>query len=65
MTNENTFISSHPLVAVKLSQLRDKKQNAKETRETLHDLSLLLAYEATANVTVSSETVVSTFISYK
>jgi uracil phosphoribosyltransferase len=50
---------------VKLSQLRDKKQNAKETRETLHDLSLLLAYEATANVTVSSETVVSTFISYK
>ncbi|KAI8878221.1 PRTase-like protein [Backusella circina FSU 941] len=56
MTNNNTFISTHPLVAVKLSQLRDKKLNAKETRETLHDISLLLAYEATTNIIVSSET---------
>lgn len=48
--------SKHPLVAHKLSRLRDKNTEPKKFRELVRELSALMAYEATADLlTVSRE----------
>lgn len=46
----NIYASSHPLVAHKLSRLRDKRTNPKKFRELVREISALLAYEATADL---------------
>jgi uracil phosphoribosyltransferase len=40
-------ISQHPFAKHKLSLMRDKNTNNAEFRKALHDLSLIIAYEAT------------------
>lgn len=51
---ENTLhVSKHPLVAVKLSQLRDSSASPKVFRELARDLAGMLAYEATEELAVS------------
>lgn len=42
--------SQHPLVAHKLSRLRDKKTEPKKFRELVREIAGLLAYEATADL---------------
>ncbi|MFN2216713.1 MAG: uracil phosphoribosyltransferase [Anaerolineales bacterium] len=44
--------SNHPLVAHKLSKLRDKNTNPKKFRELVRELAALLIYEATADLKV-------------
>jgi uracil phosphoribosyltransferase len=52
----NIFASTHPLVAHKLSRLRDKDTEPKKFRELVREIAALLAYEATADlVTVPRE----------
>jgi uracil phosphoribosyltransferase len=46
----NVFASKHPLVAHKLSRLRDKNTNPKKFRELVREIAALLAYEATADL---------------
>ena len=46
----NIFASTHPLVAHKLSRLRDKSTDPKKFRELVRELAALLAYEATADL---------------
>lgn len=46
----NVFASTHPLVAHKLSRLRDKATDPKRFRELVREISALLAYEATADL---------------
>ena len=46
----NVFESKHPLVAHKLSRLRDKNTNPKKFRELVREIATLLAYEATADL---------------
>lgn len=48
--NNSTYISQHPIVANKLSQLRDAKQKPKAVRELMTDLSILLGYEASSDL---------------
>jgi uracil phosphoribosyltransferase len=48
----NVFSSTHPLVAHKLTKLRDKETNPKKFRELVRELAALLAYEATADLIV-------------
>ncbi|KAG1056079.1 hypothetical protein G6F46_005918 [Rhizopus delemar] len=55
MTNPFVQISQHPMVAVKISQLRDKDQSPKVVRELVHDLSSLLAYEATKDISLHTK----------
>lgn len=43
----NIFPSTHPLVAHKLSLLRDKNTEPKKFRELIREIASLLAYEAT------------------
>ncbi len=46
----NVFASTHPLVAHKLSRLRDRNTNPKKFRELVREIAALLAYEATADL---------------
>ncbi len=46
----NVYPSHHPLVAHKLTRLRDKKTDPKRFRELVQEIAALLAYEATADL---------------
>ncbi len=46
----NVFASQHPLVAHKLSRLRDKTTDPKKFRELVREIAALLTYEATADL---------------
>lgn len=46
----NVFPSPHPLVAHKLSVLRDKNTEPKKFRELIREIAALLTYEATADL---------------
>ncbi len=46
----NVYASTHPLVAHKLSRLRDKRTEPKKFRELVREIAALLAYEATADL---------------
>ncbi len=46
----NVFASKHPLIAHKLSRLRDKNTEPKKFRELVREIAGLLAYEATADL---------------
>lgn len=49
----NVYASKHPLVAHKLSRLRDKTTEPKKFRELVREIAGLLAYEATADLATS------------
>jgi uracil phosphoribosyltransferase len=49
----NVYASKHPLVAHKLSRLRDKNTDPKKFRELVREIAALLAYEATADLAVT------------
>jgi uracil phosphoribosyltransferase len=49
---ENVFPSQHPLVRHKLTKLRDKETKPKKFRELIREISMLLAYEATADLSL-------------
>jgi uracil phosphoribosyltransferase len=48
------YASKHPLVAHKISILRDKNIKPKQVRELMHEIGQLLAYEATADLSLKS-----------
>ena len=45
--NENVHIFDHPLIQHKLTIMRDKRTGAKEFRELLDEITLLMGYEIT------------------
>jgi uracil phosphoribosyltransferase len=47
---DNVFPSRHPLVAHKLTRLRDRDTETKKFRELVREIAALLAYEATADL---------------
>ncbi|MGB8983222.1 MAG: uracil phosphoribosyltransferase [Anaerolineales bacterium] len=49
----NVYASTHPLVAHKLSRLRDIHTEPKKFRELVREIAALLAYEATADLAVT------------
>jgi uracil phosphoribosyltransferase len=53
----NLHVSRHPLVAHKLSLLRDRTTEPKKFRELVRELSWLLGYEAMADLTTQPITV--------
>lgn len=50
-------ISTHPLVRHKLTRLRDRRTDPKKFRELMREISILLAYEATADLLIEPATV--------
>lgn len=59
----NVHLSTHPCLRAKLSQLRSKDANARETKSLVHEIALILGCEALANSleATSSGTVSSTY----
>lgn len=57
MLPPNVFVSGHPLIQHKLSILRDKRTEPKKFRELIREISILLAYEATADLGLGPKTV--------
>jgi uracil phosphoribosyltransferase len=53
----NIFSSTHPLVAHKLSILRDQSTEPKKFRELVREIAALLTYEATADLHLMPKTV--------
>jgi uracil phosphoribosyltransferase len=54
---DKVFASKHPLVAHKLTKLRNVDTNPKKFRELVREISALLAYEATLDLQLTSITV--------
>lgn len=54
---KNVFSSTHPLVAHKLCRLRDKQTEPRKFRELVREIAALLAYEATADLKLTSRKV--------
>jgi len=54
MEHQLVFPSNHPLVAHKLTKLRDRSTKPKKFRELIREISALLAYEATLDLKVST-----------
>lgn len=50
----NVHISSHPLIAHKLSKLRDANTEPKKFRELVRELAGLMTYEATADLQIKA-----------
>lgn len=50
----NVHVSKHPCLRAKLSQLRSKSANARETKDLVHEISLILGTEALAGLDVVS-----------
>lgn len=44
------FVMDHPLIQHKLSMIRDKSTSAKDFRELINEVSLLMAYEVTRDL---------------
>lgn len=53
----NVHISTHPLVAHKLTRLRDKNTEPKKFRELVREIAALITYEATADLLTVPRTV--------
>lgn len=51
------FPSTHPLVKHKLTLLRDKRTEPKKFRELVRELTMLMAYEATADLALAEKEV--------
>jgi uracil phosphoribosyltransferase len=51
---ENVFVSQHPLVAHKLTKLRDINTKSKKFRELIREIAALLTYEATLDLSLQS-----------
>ena len=54
MYNEHVHIMDHPLVAHKLSVLRDKNTSTKEFREIVTEIGMLMTYEATRDLPLTT-----------
>ncbi len=54
---ENVVVMDHPLIQHKLSILRDVKTGAKEFRELVKELAMLMAFEATRGFQLAETTV--------
>ncbi len=48
---DNLFVSVHPLVEHKITQLRDETTDFRQFRSIVAELSMILAYEATVDLT--------------
>ena len=55
MYSEKVHIVSHPLVAHKLTILRDKNTSTKDFREIVSEIGMLLTYEATRNLPLTEK----------
>ena len=62
----NVHVSTHPSVLAKLSQLRSSAANSRETKALVHEIGLMVGYEAVgAGLTVTKGTEVINYFLFK
>ena len=54
---EHVHVMDHPLVAHKLTIMRDKNTSVKDFRELVSEIGMLITYEATRNLPLTTKTV--------
>jgi uracil phosphoribosyltransferase len=54
---DQVHISNHPLVKHKITLLRDQRTEPKKFREVMREIAVLIAYEATADLTTQATSV--------
>ena len=47
---KNVFVMNHPLIQHKLTLIRDKNTGAKDFRELVEEVAMLMCYEVTRNM---------------
>ena len=57
MFSEKVHVMDHPLVAHKLSIMRDKNTSVKDFRELVSEIGMLITYEATRDLPLTTKTV--------
>ena len=57
MFNENVHVVQHPLLAHKMTILRDKNTSTKDFRELVSEIGMLLTYEATRDLPLTERTI--------
>lgn len=57
MTNPNLTVVDHPLIQHKLSLMRDKEASTASFRQLLREISLLLAYEITRDLPMTTRSI--------
>ena len=57
MSDAKLHVMDHPLILHKISMLRSKETCTKDFRELIHEIALLIGYEATRDLPVSEYTV--------
>ena len=57
MFSEKVHIMDHPLVAHKLTIMRDKNTSVKDFRELVSEIGMLLTYEATRDLPMTTKLV--------
>ena len=53
--NEKLHVVNHPLVAHKMTILRDKNTSVKEFREIVSEIGMLMTYEATRDLPLTEK----------
>ncbi len=53
----NLFILDHPLIQHKVTHMRDKTTSTRTFRELLHEITLLMGYEVTRNLPLTTRTI--------
>jgi uracil phosphoribosyltransferase len=61
---QEIFPSPHPLVAHKVTKLRDRNTDPKKFRELIQEIAALMAYEATADLSLKPRTVETPLATY-
>lgn len=54
---KNVFVLDHPLIQHKLSHMRDKTTSTRTFRELLREITLLMGYEATRHLPLTTHTI--------
>ncbi len=57
MPSSQVFVSDHPLIRHKLTLLRDKRTDHRKFRQLIREISVMLCYEATHDLGLTSMTV--------
>ncbi|MCH7588736.1 MAG: uracil phosphoribosyltransferase [Chloroflexi bacterium] len=65
MSEPNVFPSPHPLVAHKLTRLRDKNTDSRTFRELVREISALMTYEATLDLNTRHKNVETPLAGYE
>ena len=60
---EHVHVMDHPLVAHKLTIMRDKSTSVKDFRELVSEIGMLITYEATRDLPLTTKTVETPLVS--